>query len=523
MAVFDAVEQRIYIRVVYDGAAGAGKTTNVRQLGSLFAAQRTREYRTPAELRGRTLFFDWLQISAGAVGGFPLLCQVLSVPGQAAFSARRRHLLESADVVVVICDSSLEKLDGLRHGLAWADAQQATTGLPLSVIVQANKQDQLDAVDGKTLLHAVGREELEAVEAIASEGIGVVDTFVAAVRSAARILKSRLDDGGLDLLVRRVEDEHELLSRLTSVAIDKYGAAEMLLEEVNTELLLLGGRASAAAIPAAERVLAAVAEEAAPSARVEPAVVEDAVVHVAPLPRADAPTGCVWPAHTGRAMLTSLGLSEDAVVGSSGVRRVVRDHVFTTSIASRYLDADAARHALVRAARERTQLDALLVSDTVLVAQPAVDGASWLWMISPCIDSIPDWLAADARPRSEALGAALADAAVVSIRHRLALCPSIHEFGAQNGRIRYAGSLSSAASDGGVVVALDLLVGSAEDVATLGHDVEPFIDAVTRRLRSRLTSDELALLAQESATRAASDGSVRARLVSALARFKAAA
>ena len=74
MAIFDPVLQRIAVRVVYDGVAFAGKTTNLKQLCTLFAAQRSNELHTPAELRGRTLFFDWMQIMAGAVCGFPLLC-----------------------------------------------------------------------------------------------------------------------------------------------------------------------------------------------------------------------------------------------------------------------------------------------------------------------------------------------------------------------------------------------------------------------------------------------------------------
>ena len=149
MAVFDPSEQRLVLRVVYDGAAGAGKTTNIRQLGSLFVAQRITQVVSPAELNGRTLFFDWMQISAGAVCGFPLICQVVSVPGQAAFTARRRQLLESADVVVFVCDSSKEKLNDAVDALLLADELVLPTGEALPLVFQANKQDQEDAVDGK--------------------------------------------------------------------------------------------------------------------------------------------------------------------------------------------------------------------------------------------------------------------------------------------------------------------------------------------------------------------------------------
>ena len=65
MAVFDIGQQRMCVRVVFDGLASAGKTTNLRQLADLFATQRTGELFAPAEMDGRTLYFDWLQIAAG--------------------------------------------------------------------------------------------------------------------------------------------------------------------------------------------------------------------------------------------------------------------------------------------------------------------------------------------------------------------------------------------------------------------------------------------------------------------------
>ena len=62
MAIFDPHEQRLCVRVVYDGLAGAGKTTNLRQLATLFAAQRATEVWSASELAGRTLYFDWMQL-----------------------------------------------------------------------------------------------------------------------------------------------------------------------------------------------------------------------------------------------------------------------------------------------------------------------------------------------------------------------------------------------------------------------------------------------------------------------------
>ena len=50
------------------------------------------------------------------VCGFPLLCQVISVPGQVVLTERRRHLLATADAVVYVCDSAESKVEMARDG-----------------------------------------------------------------------------------------------------------------------------------------------------------------------------------------------------------------------------------------------------------------------------------------------------------------------------------------------------------------------------------------------------------------------
>lgn len=491
MAVFDPSEQRLCLRVVYDGAAGAGKTTNIRQLGSLFVAQRITEVVSPAELHGRTLFFDWMQISAGAVCGFPLVCQVLSVPGQAAFTARRQALLESADVVVFVCDSSKKTLERAAEALLVADELVLPTGEALPVVFQANKQDREDAVDGKTLLGATRRPNVHVVEAIASEGIGVVDTFVAAVRTAARAIQARIDVGDFLVPVRRAEDEHELLARLLSVPIDREAAAEMLLEEA-AAAFALEGVASSFDTLALERVVGGKGD---PPRRATSAA--PPATNVAPLPTGDVPTGYIWPAHTGRAMLRALSLEADVAVGPQRSEHLAGEHVLTTSLEDRFTDAELARQALVRAARERTQLESLLVPETVLVLQPAPDGSCWLWMVTPRLERIVDWLGADARTRTDLLGTAIGDAVCVSLRHGVAFTPSIGAFGVQSGTVRYVGPLHG--SKAPPRSALDLLCGVSEESSAHGIDVDQLVAAMTRRLEARLRPDELALLTQECA------------------------
>ncbi|RYG79295.1 hypothetical protein EON77_09360, partial [bacterium] len=182
MASFDLRRRRICLRIVYDGAAGAGKSTNVQQLAKLFEAQLASSLYSPAEIDGRTLYFDWLQILGGVACGFPLVCQVVSVPGQQVLDERRQLLLSSADAIIYVCDSREETLDRDRVALERLERDFAGRQRPPLLLVQANKQDAPGAIAGSTWLERLERTGLPYVDAIARDAIGVVDTFVTAVR-----------------------------------------------------------------------------------------------------------------------------------------------------------------------------------------------------------------------------------------------------------------------------------------------------------------------------------------------------
>lgn len=482
MPIYDPSAKRMAVRVVYDGIACAGKTTNLKQLSTLFAARRSEELHSPADLRGRTLFFDWMQIEAGVVCGFPLLCQVLSVPGQVVLTPRRKKLLESADVVIYVCESREEALDASRHGLELVDRIAAEQGRHIPVVIQANKQDVVAAMSGEALLDGLSRRGVPVVEAIASEGVGVVDTFVTAVRAVARAVQARSEVEGQHLLpVQRVETASEMLEKLARERIDPEWAAEMLLEEVQAALLTDA--------PAPERSsVAPVIELEKPIAR--PVVVEKPIAAGGPLlPSADVPTGFIWPAHTGRAIVRSLGLEGNAApLDADGrVTHLARGTVARTTMRARYADEEAARQALVRCARECTQLERLLVPETVLVAQSSSEGC-WIWRIQPDLPSVDDLLATRGA-RADVLaayGVAVVDALRISLRHAFAIDIAPKSFGIQHGTLRYIGELTSEPNTPERLSAsLSVAVSVVERA---GADVTAFLESVERECARATTN-----------------------------------
>ena len=462
MAIFDPVEQRLCIQVVYDGVGGAGKTTNLKALCSLFATQRTTELVSPGEAEGRTLYFDWVQIMAGAICGFPLMCQIISVPGQAVLTPRRRHLLSNADVVVFVCDSDPAGIERARLGLALLDE----IGRDVPVIVQANKQDGAHALSGRRVVEALGRDA-PVVEAIATEGVGVIDTFVAAVRIVSRKMHEESDAGALALDVGRAPGAHDVLDRLQRAELDPAWAAEMFLEEAHAAFLLEGGF-DRSATPA-------------PSRQAPPV-----------FPRPDVEVGFVWPAHTGRLvveeLLTARGGDEELSLNTAGAcELVVGTQRLRTSKTCRFEDREEARQALVRAARERTQLDSITAAGTVLILQVARDGAFWLWTIMTDAQPLPEVLATaeDRRPWLEAYAVTVVEVLRTGIRHGFAVDLSPESFGVVDGVVRYFGEVGMDATTPNVVSVLDA-------VARAGWESDVFLEAFEREMGRRLTPEEAA-------------------------------
>ncbi|MFO0614420.1 MAG: GTPase domain-containing protein [Polyangiaceae bacterium] len=351
-------------RVVYDGCGSAGKTTNVRRLASALRGVASWELEAPLELAGRTLYFDWVTIRAGEVCGFPLLCEVVTVPGQAELAQRRARILEGADVVVHVCDARVEAVTETRASLG--SMRDALGASGASVVLQANKQDASSALVGPDLALALG-EGGPVIEAIASEGIGVVDTFLVAVRE----LMERVEGEGLDprVPVGGSGGAGELFDALEALEVDRAWLAELALEAAAAELDAEARRARA------------------PGSRVASEGALEARASVAPplLPGPGIPAGHVWPALRGRSVLAELSASAAYAEAraSADTPLTIDGWELWTSAELRFDDAERARASLVRRAREHARIQRATEGDAILVLERAGDDALWLWTLRP--------------------------------------------------------------------------------------------------------------------------------------------
>lgn len=222
MAYFDAQRSEAVLRIVYDGPATAGKTANLRSLHAAFSQRSMDGIHVPAEnARGRTLFFDWLELLVGHVDEWPLRCQILTVPGQLALAKRRVRLLKEVDAVVLVCDSTPKGVAAARiaaTSLVYVLGHCGNTSAP--VIVQANKQDLAGALAPRDVALRLGMgAHLRVVPARATEGEGVRETLIAALDAARDRLRPLLRAGGPTALSCRTETAEQLY--LTMLAEDE--------------------------------------------------------------------------------------------------------------------------------------------------------------------------------------------------------------------------------------------------------------------------------------------------------------
>ncbi|MEM1177307.1 MAG: GTPase domain-containing protein [Acidobacteriota bacterium] len=185
MAQIDPETGNLNLQVVYDGAPQSGKTSSVVSLGRILECPVV----TPGEDRGRTVYFDWMDYVGGLCQGRPIQSRVLTVPGQEEWSSRRRLILDSADAVLFVVDSTESRVaeSKRRFERLCEDLQRRRRDIP--VLLQLNKRDAPDALPAEELRARLGAE-LECVESVAPKGWGVREAFVLLVSAAIRALRN---------------------------------------------------------------------------------------------------------------------------------------------------------------------------------------------------------------------------------------------------------------------------------------------------------------------------------------------
>lgn len=203
MVQFNFAERTIKAKVVYYGPAQSGKTTSLEQIHRITDPGGANRLISLNTAQDRTLFFDLLPFSLGAVAGYDFKIQLYTVPGQVQYNATRRVVLAGADAVVFVADSRRSALKENQAALENMKVNLLANRLvpeKVPLVVQYNKQDLPDLLPRVELDRTLNPWNRLAFPTVAAEGRGVLDAFTAVVEEmlASIAIKYNLREKGLD-------------------------------------------------------------------------------------------------------------------------------------------------------------------------------------------------------------------------------------------------------------------------------------------------------------------------------------
>jgi hypothetical protein len=182
MSLINYASRVINFKLVYYGPGMAGKTANLQYVYRCLPDAHHGNMISLATGDDRTLFFDFLPVSALSVRGFTTKFQLYTVPGQSRYNMTRKLVLRGVDGVVFVADSqwdrlreNVESFRNLGENLKEYRLDLAT----LPYVVQYNKRDLPDVAPLDYLEYTLNRGPRRApcFEAVAMTGQGVFDTL----------------------------------------------------------------------------------------------------------------------------------------------------------------------------------------------------------------------------------------------------------------------------------------------------------------------------------------------------------
>jgi hypothetical protein len=191
MSYVNHMSKEINCKIVYYGPGLCGKTTNLNHIFARTRPESKGKMITLATETERTLFFDFLPIDLGSIGGFKIRFHLYTVPGQVFYDASRKLVLRGADGVIFVADSqpgrfeaNIESVENLQQNLE-ANGQKLSE---VPYVIQYNKRDLPEVSSIEELREALNPLKVPEYEAAAATGQGVFETL----KGLSKIVLTRL-------------------------------------------------------------------------------------------------------------------------------------------------------------------------------------------------------------------------------------------------------------------------------------------------------------------------------------------
>jgi signal recognition particle receptor subunit beta len=179
------VAREINCKIVYYGPGLGGKTTNLQYVYQITSPENKGKMISLATETERTLFFDFLPIDLGQIRGFRTRFHLYTVPGQVFYDSSRKLILKGVDGVVFVADSQEERTDANLESVSNLAQNLKEQGFDINKIpyvLQLNKRDLPNAIPAEDLKQQLLVKGEPVIEAIATQGVGVLTTLKAVAR-----------------------------------------------------------------------------------------------------------------------------------------------------------------------------------------------------------------------------------------------------------------------------------------------------------------------------------------------------
>jgi len=184
-------------RIVYWGADGAGKRTNLRVIHAKLRPDHRGELRFLPTRLDPTVTYATLPIELGEVGGVRTRIQIVALPGEPEHAQTRKQLLDRTDGVVLVLDARRERL--AENLASFEELKSALSAYgrridEMPLVVQYNKRDLADPYALEDLHRKLAMRGATAFEAVAKDGTGVLQTLTTISKRVIRSLRERAQE-----------------------------------------------------------------------------------------------------------------------------------------------------------------------------------------------------------------------------------------------------------------------------------------------------------------------------------------
>jgi len=196
MGTADRNAREIHGKIVYFGATGAGKTSNLAFIQRKLKREHRGELKRLATRDGVAVY-ETLPVQLGAVRGFKTSILISSVPGASEATGLRGQILDKVDGIVFVADLRPERHDATVAALGELRQLLSAQGRKLEdvpLVVQYNRRDQADENAVERLHRRLGLRAASCFEARANEGTGVLQSLTTLSKLVLMELRKTVDE-----------------------------------------------------------------------------------------------------------------------------------------------------------------------------------------------------------------------------------------------------------------------------------------------------------------------------------------